>query len=86
MVHAPSRSWTSSLMSPTSRPRVSRVPSQLPIRSAGSSNDIRLRVGGADGEIRTHDLPLTRRLLCQLSYVGTSACEIARKPRAFEGP
>src|SRR4029077_9595782 len=25
---------------------------------------------GADGEIRTHDLPLTRRLLCQLSYVG----------------
>src|SRR5438093_13639842 len=25
---------------------------------------------GADGGIRTHDLPLTRRLLCQLSYVG----------------
>src|SRR5215472_1478190 len=27
-------------------------------------------VNGADGGIRTHDLPLTRRLLCQLSYVG----------------
>jgi hypothetical protein len=30
---------------------------------------------GADGEIRTHDLPLTRRLLCQLSYVGKLVCE-----------
>src|SRR5665213_3749570 len=29
-------------------------------------------VNGADGGIRTHDLPLTRRLLCQLSYVGVS--------------
>src|SRR3954464_11233981 len=27
-------------------------------------------LAGADGGIRTHDLPLTRRLLCQLSYVG----------------
>jgi hypothetical protein len=27
-------------------------------------------LSGADGGIRTHDLPLTRRLLCQLSYVG----------------
>jgi hypothetical protein len=26
----------------------------------------------ADGGIRTHDLPLTRRLLCQLSYVGAT--------------
>ena len=34
---------------------------------------------GADGEIRTHDLPLTRRLLCQLSYVGKLVCKIARK-------
>jgi hypothetical protein len=34
---------------------------------------------GADGEIRTHDLPLTRRLLCQLSYVGKLVGEITPK-------
>jgi ribosomal protein S18 acetylase RimI-like enzyme len=28
---------------------------------------------GADGETRTRDLPLTRRLLCRLSYVGGEA-------------
>src|ERR1700694_1229771 len=59
-------------MSPISRPRVSRVDSQLPQRSAGSSYAMFLQFYGADGEIRTHDLPLTRRLLCQLSYVGVS--------------
>src|SRR2546423_3255595 len=42
---------------------------------------------GADGEIRTHDLPLTRRLLCQLSYVGkfekptTILMAVSRSPR-----
>jgi hypothetical protein len=40
----------------------------------------------ADGGIRTHDLPLTRRLLCQLSYVGKLVGEIPPKARAFEGP
>ena len=45
-----------------------------------------LLIYGADGGIRTHDLPLTRRLLCQLSYVGKFVCEMAPKPRAFEGP
>ena len=43
-------------------------------------------IRGADGEIRTHDLPLTRRLLCQLSYVGKLVREIAHKGRVFEGP
>ena len=42
------------------------------------ASDWRMRVWhGADGGIRTHDLPLTRRLLCQLSYVGKFVCEIA---------
>ena len=33
---------------------------------------------GADDQIRTDDLPLTRRLLYQLSYVGKLVCEMAR--------
>jgi hypothetical protein len=37
---------------------------------AGSCGDRAAGPAGADGGIRTHDLPLTRRLLCQLSYVG----------------
>src|SRR5690606_22595945 len=32
-----------------------------------------LCAGGADGGTRTRNLPLTRRTLCQLSYVGVSA-------------
>jgi hypothetical protein len=43
-------------------------------------------IRGADGGIRTHDLPLTRRLLCQLSYVGKLVGEIARNSRVLEGP
>src|SRR5690348_3393081 len=43
------------------------------------------RHAGADGGIRTHDLPLTRRLLCQLSYVGAmfspGILAIPRSPR-----
>ena len=38
---------------------------------------------GADDQIRTDDLPLTRRLLYQLSYVGKLVCEIERKAREF---
>src|SRR5207302_5669828 len=34
------------------------------------SSAIGLILTGADGGTRTPDLPLTRRLLCQLSYVG----------------
>lgn len=37
---------------------------------------------GADGEIRTRDLPLTRRLLCRLSYVGGEAVAYHRGVQA----
>src|SRR5665213_4226862 len=42
MVQASPDSWISSLVSPTKRPRVSSVASQLAIRSAGSSKAILL--------------------------------------------
>lgn len=40
---------------------------------------------GADDGTRTHDLPLTRRLLYQLSYIGKLVCEIPRKERGVSG-
>lgn len=41
----------------------------LPARDRGG----RTGTGGAGGRDRTADLPLTRRLLCQLSYAGRLA-------------
>src|SRR5579884_4079718 len=41
--------------------------------------------GGADGGARTHDLPLTRRLLCRLSYVGPGRGPIVSSPGRAPG-
>jgi ribosomal protein S18 acetylase RimI-like enzyme len=45
-------------------------------RAMRRNRQVPSHIVGADGEIRTRDLPLTRRLLCQLSYVGKLVGEI----------
>src|SRR3984893_11854501 len=45
-----------------------------------------VRLRGAYGEIRTHDLPLTRRLLCQLSYVGNLGANVHENHATWGAP
>ena len=41
---------------------------------------------GADDGTRTHDLPLTRRLLYQLSYIGKWFAKSREKSHVVAGP
>src|ERR1700704_7120593 len=57
-----------------------------PCRSCSQRRCCWARLHGADGEIQTHDLPLTRRLLCQLSYVGEPGANVHKNVATWGAP